>query len=93
MCQHMRATAKQEMTSRPDERTRKLLAGVYDIDVERAVSEYLGKAEWERWRERHPEQLEEIVERIGEQLADNLLIDARLEEYVSENLKHTSANV
>ena len=84
---------QQELVNRPDGWTGGILAGVYQIDIELALFLYMGKNKWDSWRALHPEQLDEVVSQVGKRLADNLVIDANLDEYVHEALQEASALV
>ena len=84
------APTRHQLLGRPDGWTGKLLAGVYEADVEYAIYENVVDVEhweidsepWRVWKEQNPEAIGYIVEYIKNRLIDNLVIDARLDEYV-----------
>ena len=81
---------QQELVGRPENWTGEIIAGIYPIDIEYAVFEYLGNDKWTSWRRDQPTQLDEVTSYISERLTDNLVIDARLDEYVSNALQELS---
>ena len=87
MTQQPKFITAQAMVGRPDDWRGEMLAGVYELDVELAVRESMTEQQWNRWREDHPDALAQVVAEIGKRLSENLVIDARLDEYVAEAIK------
>ena len=84
MTQPSHIRTRQELLGRPDDWIGELLAGIYEVDVEFAIYESMDPPQWQQWREQHPDQLEQMVKWIKDRLLDNLVIDAELDQYVTD---------
>ena len=92
--QEQNVPTRQDLLGKPDLWTGEALVSVYEVDVEYAVYEHITANDqntWITWQEEHPELLNEIVGEIRQRLGDNLVIDARLDEYVVNVIKELSA--